>query len=291
MKKKKEEAVEVKPTVETSEDVSLSVEEKRNATIVEADEAEKAISEKKEKKKKNIFGELFRFVVVGVICTLVDFGCQFGMLKVFENNLSTIDAWGSYVAFAIAILVAFIISTVVNFLFSRLWVFQNVDKNINTKSAKSFWTYVGLGAGGFFLGIALQEAGVFICDISMGVKIAYDITKVSWADLFNEGGMVFWAFVIIFCVKTLVTMIYNYLTRKLIIFKSPRPVVETAPEPEPVVEEPKEERPQLVTAASFRRMFNEELEARFGKGQQKMNRAKAWKMVNDEISKREESGK
>ena len=69
----------------------------------------------------------------------------------------------------------------------------------------------------------------------MGVKIAYDITKVSWADLFNEGGMVFWAFVIIFCVKTLITMIYNYLTRKLIIFKSPKKVVE---EPAPVVEEP-----------------------------------------------------
>lgn len=289
--KKNVENIEVKETIETSEDVSLTAEEKRNATIVEAGEAERAIDEKKEKKKKNIFGELLRFVVVGVLCTVVDFVCQLLMLKAFENNLSLIDNWGSYAAFAIAILVAFAVSTVVNFMFSRLWVFQNVDKNINTKSAKSFWTYVGLGAGGFFLGLALQEAGVFVCDITMGIKIAYDITKVSWSELFTTGGMVFWAFVIIFVIKTIITMIYNYLTRKLIIFKAPKKVVE---EPAPVVasepEEPKVERPRLVTAASFREMWKEELELRFGKGQHKMNREKAWQMVNAEINKREESG-
>ncbi|MCQ2798921.1 MAG: GtrA family protein [Bacilli bacterium] len=291
MKKKNNENIEVKNNVETSEDVSLSVEEKRNATIVEADEAEKAIDEKKAKKKKNIFGELLRFVVTGVICTLVDFGAQFGMLKVFENNLSLIDNWGSYVAFAIAILVAFIVSTVINFILSRVWVFQNVDKNINTKSAKSFWTYVGLGAGGFFLGLALQEAGVFICDITMGIKIAYDITKISWAELFTTGGIVFWAFVIIFVVKTIVTMIYNYLTRKFIIFKAPKKGAEEPAPVEEVPETPKVERPRLVTAASFREMWREELELRFGKGQHKMNREKAWKMVNEEINSREESGK
>lgn len=300
MKKKKDTAVEVEAkAIETSEDVSLSVEEKRSATIVEADAAEKAIDAKKTKKKKSVFRELVRFVITGVLCTLVDFGCQFGLLKVYDLFIKTPDleaaVWPFYAAFAVAIIVAFAVSTVVNFALSRLWVFQNVDKKINTKSAKSFWTYVGLGFLGLLIGLGVQEGGVFLCDTVWSVGISYDVTQVSWATLFTEGGLAFWCFVAIFAVKTVVTMIYNYLTRKFIIFKAPKKEEEihqivSDPEPEPVVEEVKEEEPQLVTIESFKRIFHEELEKTFGPGQHKMNKEKAWKMVNEAINEREESG-
>lgn len=296
MKKNKETAVEVETKkMETSEDVSLSVEEKRNATIVEADAAEKALDEKKTKKKKSLFREILRFCVTGVVCTLVDFGCQFGMLKVFENNLSQIGNWGFYVAFAIAITVGFIISTCVNFILSRLWVFQNVDKKVNTKSAKAFWTYFFLGFVGLCIGVGVQEGGVFLCNSVWSVGITYDITRVSWSELFNEGGIAFWCFVAVFCIKTIVTMIYNYLTRKFVIFKAPKKeevheiVVQ---EEKPVLPAPveKKEEPKLVTASSFKKIFHEELDKTLGPGYHKMNKEKAWRMVNEEINKREESG-
>ncbi|GEM_PF-814583 len=297
MKKKKETAVEVEAkAIETSEDISLSVEEKRSATIAEANAAEKAIDDKKTKRKKSVFLELIRFVVTGVLCTIVDFACQLGILKVFEiTNISSKSALAFYLCFAAAIIVGFAISTLVNFLLSRVWVFQNVDKKINTKSAKSFWTYVGLGFLGLCIGIGVQEGGVFLVNTVWSVNISYDIASISWVDLFDSGGLAFWCFTAIFCVKTLITMIYNYLTRKFIIFKAPKKEQEVQeivsdPEPEPEVEEVEKEEPKLVTAASFKKIFKEELEAKLGTGNHKMDKEKAWKMVNEEINEREESG-
>jgi hypothetical protein len=49
-----------------------------------------------------------------------------------------------------------------------------------------------------------------------------DVTQVSLATIFKGESVAFWAFVVIFCIKTLVTLIYNYITRKAFIFKAPK---------------------------------------------------------------------
>jgi putative flippase GtrA len=187
-------------------------------------------TEKAEAHKKSKFREILRFALIGVLCTIIDFAVQFILLKyVFANNISQIAGWGNYVAFAIAVTVAFIIANIVNFFFSRTFVFQNVDKSINTKTQKAWWTYFFLGAGGWLLGLGLQELGVWICQLGWNMSLSYDITKVSWTDLATTGGWPFYAFLIIFCCKTLITMIYNYETRKHLIFKAPKEQGKDAP--------------------------------------------------------------
>jgi putative flippase GtrA len=183
----------------------------------------KSLSMQKNSKssKKGQLYEIFRFIIVGGVATIVDFLCEFVTLKLFENNLSTQGSWGGYVSFAVATVVGFAISTIVNYVFSALWVFQNVDEKAKTKSQKSVWLFTGLSAIGLLLGVGLQELGVWICKASFGLDLSLDITKVSFATLFQEGGIAFWAFVIIFCIKTAVTMVYNYITRKKLVFKAP----------------------------------------------------------------------
>jgi putative flippase GtrA len=191
--------------------------------VAAASAPEEAKGDKVEQHKKSKFREILRFAIIGVLCTIIDFGIQFVLLKyVFANNISQIEGWGNYVAFAISVTIAFIVANIVNFVFSRTFVFQNVDKSVNTKTQKAWWTYFFLGAGGWLLGLALQELGVWICQLGWNMTLSYDITKVSWTDLATTGGWPFYAFLIIFCIKTLVTMVYNYETRKHLIFKAPK---------------------------------------------------------------------
>ena len=80
----------------------MTVEEQAQTASYEAQSAENVRKEEKERKKKSLSREILRFVIVGVICTIIDFLVQMLFFWVFENNLSTQEGWGSYVAFAIA---------------------------------------------------------------------------------------------------------------------------------------------------------------------------------------------
>ncbi|HBB05052.1 MAG TPA: hypothetical protein DCZ41_00395 [Firmicutes bacterium] len=280
MKKNKEKQIEANET-------PLSLAE-------EAENIEKEEALKKEKRKKSHGLEILRFIVVGILCTAIDFFSQFALMKWAFPSLIEQGAWGEYLSWGLSVTIAFIIANVINFVFSRLWVYQNVDKNINTKSAAAFFAYLGLGAGGWLIGLGLQELGVWVCNISFAnIKITYDFTQVSFGNLFEEGGLAFWAFCIIFAIKTIVTMIYNYLTRKLIIFKEPKKEVEPFEKPstdEPLVvtaskeEEPqKEERPHFTTKASFTRILHEEMETMFGKPYYKTYTSDARRLIHEEL--------
>ena len=293
--------------VSDEETLDMSADEKATTTNFEAKVAEDALEERKEKKKKSLFRELVRFFFVGVLCTLIDLGVQLLLLWAFESNLSTYEGWGSYVAFAIAVTVAFLVANLVNFFCSRFIVFKNVDKNADTKSAKAFLIYLLLGAGGWIIGVGLQELGVYFSQTYFGIEnLSLDIMHAFDNVLEGGIGIAFWAFLIIFCLKTLVTLIYNYVTRKLIIFKAPKkeekeyqtvdisllekegkeetPVEET---PKPVSSEESEDKlpplEALVTKKSFQNIFREELDRIFGPGKKRVDVGNGWKIVYEEL--------
>lgn len=263
---------------------------------------------KKEKRKKNRFLEIIRFVVTGVICTLIDAGIFYILMKFVFNGLAekgASDGYSGYVAWGISTTISFLISCFVNFFISRLWVYQNVDKSVNTKNAKSFWIYVGLSALGWAIGLGIQEIGVFTCNsIWSDINLSIDFVKVSWSDLWNEAGVAFWAFAVIFVIKTCVTLVYNYLTRKFIIFKEPKekkdefgkiestdnlvitvtPQKEEKPSKKKKKEEVKvEQKSNVVTQSSFKAILKEELEKTYGSEQKKVNEDDAVKIVREEI--------
>ncbi len=262
---------------------------------IEAKNVEREEALKKEKRKKNKGLEILRFVVIGVLCTILDFCIQFVLMKWAFAFLIEKEGWWEYLAWGLSVTIAFIIANIVNFVFSRLWVYQNVDKKINTKSFKTFLVYFGLGAGGWLIGLALQELGVLICNSFFpDLKLTYDFTKVNLLALFEEGAWAFWAFCIIFAIKTIVTMFYNYITRKRVIFKEPKgeeepflplsneePLVVTAQEE--IEKTPKYEGPRLITRSSFIEILREEIDAFYGKPQQKVYVSDAKRLIHEEL--------
>ena len=262
--------------------------------------------ERKEKHKKSRFWEIFRFLVTGVIATAIDAGVFFVLMKFVFNGLAEEggeNGWGGYVAWGISTTISFLVSCFVNFFISRLWVYQNVDKKINTKTQKAFWTYVGLSALGWLLGLGIQEGGVLLCNqLWPELNLTVNFTKVSWSDLWNEAGLSFWAFAVIFVIKTCVTLIYNYLTRKFIIFKAPKDneefavsnlenangMVVTTSTIETKRKKKKEDdvvvsKPKMTTSSSFKEILHEEVKNTFGEEQKKVYVEDAKKIVREEI--------
>lgn len=296
------------PTEETTNDKTVK------ATSVSTPDktAPKAGDSAKEKRKKSKLHEILRFIIIGILCTIIDFAIQYCLTKfVFAKIIPEQATWGGYVSYGIAVTLAFIVANIVNFGFSRLYVFQNVDKNINTKTQKAWWTYFGLGAGGWLIGVALQELGFWICNAAWKLNLSLDITKISLLDALKNFDAATWAFIIVFCLKTCVTMVYNYETRKHLIFKAPKedapaeeekapaekpsenkvvietktseskPLAQEEAKPSPASQEKKED--QLATSASVRKIFQEEVEKVLGPAPLCQSEDDTRKMVREEI--------
>lgn len=169
-------------------------------------------------KKSRLF-EIIRFGVTGIVATIVDFAVSYLLRLAFVNSHST------YLATAVCVTAGFVVSLVVNWFMSKLWVFQNVDKEENFNQAKYVWSFIGLSVGGFILGTGLMVLGEYICGVAWGISYpANPFDENIWGNLFNEGGLSFWAYFIMFGLKTVIVLVYNYITRKLLIFKEPKKV-------------------------------------------------------------------
>lgn len=140
--------------------------------------------------------EIIRFVIVGGIATVIDFLITGIALYLFEPSLypkfyQVFFGGGSPKAYAtvIATGIGFCTSLIVNYILSVVFVFS--DKG-NSKSKTGFLLFVVLSVIG--LGINM-----------LGMYIGYDLLGI------NE-----WITKII---MTLIVLVYNYVTRKIFIFK------------------------------------------------------------------------
>lgn len=198
--------------------------------------------EKKDKRNKSLLLEIIRFGIVGVICAVIEMAFQYVIINyickptgLFDNGTA-----GYYGSWAIAYTFSFIVSVLVNYVLSRVFVYKNVSKDADTKSAKAFWIYFWLAVGGWLIGLGIFELLVLLCNLCFGISVDPDMTK-GFSDAQNAGNMVFWSWLIIFAIKTLIVMFYNYLTRKIIIFKQPKEGEEKISEGDPMVVKEKEE--------------------------------------------------
>ena len=134
---------------------------------------------------KKIIWELVRFALVGIIAALFDFSTvslmRFAVLKNVSNNtLVTI----------VAVTCGFIVGVIVNYLCSIFMVYKTGVNN--SKTLKGAALFVGLSAAGLLIGIGLEA-------------IFYDWLKLPYPA--------------VFVIRTLVVLVWNYVTRKLFIFK------------------------------------------------------------------------
>ena len=166
--------------------------------------------------------ELVRFLICGIAAALTDYlFCQLVILIFNSANISIPWIWLTVVSTAIG----FIFGVLVNYLLSTYWVYQNVDKSIQTKSVKFITLFVIFS----LIAMLLSIATMLLCNlvIMKGLHQA-SIMDVSLMNLIKEYGMSFlaqvsfWTYFISFCLKTIVGLVFNYFTRKYILYKEPK---------------------------------------------------------------------
>ena len=171
-------------------------------------------------KKTNRGLELIRFLICGAAAALTDYLFAQLMVLLLHNSLN--ETWTTILSTA----VGFIFGVAVNYLISTFWVYQNVDKNIKTKSKMFIFWFVILSLAAMLLSIG----AMLLCNL-VAVFIGgpeNSIVNLSVMELINEYGFdflkqaLFWTYFLSFCIKTLVGLVFNYFTRKYILYREPK---------------------------------------------------------------------
>ena len=171
-------------------------------------------------KKTNRGWELVRFLICGLAAALTDYLMSQLMVLALHNALPKV--WVTVISTAIG----FIFGVAVNYLISTFWVYQNVDKNINTKSKTFIMWFVILSLAAMLLSVG----SMLLCNLVIvsAWGESYNIVNLSVMELINLYGIeflkiaVFWAYFVSFCIKTLVGLVFNYFTRKYILYREPK---------------------------------------------------------------------
>ena len=230
-------------------------------------------------KSKSIGLEIVRFLIVGVAATIFDFLTKLLAAKgltalgidgeIYVNgNIQILTKAG--LNYTLSIVCGFIIGVIVNYILSRIWVFQNVADKKKANSTGKFFLFVFLGFIGLLISLGIFWGAVYLLPlINKDINVYEGSKSISLNLSFLKSGD-FWAYFIIFCVSTLIVLVWNYLSRKKWIFKAPKeeseapalaeetkeeatpaeePVEEKVEEPVPVEEEKPTEKEEPVKEA------------------------------------------
>ncbi|MBQ9790456.1 MAG: GtrA family protein [Clostridia bacterium] len=146
--------------------------------------------------KHKTLAEIIRFLIVGGVATIIDFVMMGVVLYLFDPALYP-SFWNVFVGSAEPSVVATIVGTgagfvaglIFNYIFSIIFVY---DEKGNSKSAKGFVIFALLSLVGLFIHLG-------------GMWLGFDVLGI------NE-----W---IVKIVLTFVVLVYNYVSKRLIIFK------------------------------------------------------------------------
>lgn len=151
-------------------------------------------------KKYPKYYEIFKFLIVGGFATIIDMLAMAIVLYLYSPNLYNYNfintviggASPSGIMTVIATGIGFIFGLIFNYIFSILFVFNQTNTNF-AKTKTGFIVFALLSSVGFMIH-------------TLGMALGYGILKI------NE-----W---IVKVVLTLVVLVFNYITRKKIIFKN-----------------------------------------------------------------------
>ena len=173
----------------------------------------------------SLFWELVRFVVVGVYGTLIDLAIEGWVTSMVADKVAGASHIGAFfIMFAISI-VGFLVSTPASWSLTSVWGFRNVAKESEQKAKSfkgmlifTFWSFLAL-----LLGAVIQFFGYMICLEWSGWGINI-LGGFSFEKMFGTGGeiKIFFAWAVVLVIRTAFTMVFNYVTRKLFIYKAPK---------------------------------------------------------------------
>ena len=145
--------------------------------------------------KKQLFFEIFRFLLVGGLATILDYVTAY---------LLTLALKGYWFNAAISNTVGHIVGLLVNYFLSVLFVYKQVKNKEETKTFKSFMLFV-----------LVDVIGLIATIIVMSLQEAY-FPVINW-NIFGHEFNIVW--LVCKCVMTLICLIWNYIGRKKFIFK------------------------------------------------------------------------
>ena len=168
-------------------------------------------------KKENTW-ELIKFLITGVVCAAADFLTTSLFLKICAGLPGPAQS-------AISLLAGFIVGVILNYILSTYWVFRGKQDSKVTKSVLFIVLFIVFSAIAYGLSYGTYELSRFIIVKASNININdaninYILQFTFWGDA------LFWLFALAFVLKTLVGLIWNYFTRKYILYKRKSPVKE-----------------------------------------------------------------
>ncbi len=155
---------------------------------------------------RQLFWEIFRFLLVGGTATLVDYAVFYLFRQwIFPASLLSGGAWNTC-SLIIATAFGFCTGLVVNWILSVKFVFRHVKDEVEARSKKSFFIFTVIG----LIGLGITELGIVLL-----VHIFPQIT------LFGVTAFLLpWKEWLAKMIMTCIVLVFNYVGRKVFIFKS-----------------------------------------------------------------------
>ena len=157
--------------------------------------------QKKEQTKTQLLQEILRFLIVGGVATLVDY-LVFWIFDAFVFPA----AWGT-VALVLATALGFCVGLLVNWVLSVRFVFRETNVEVTVRSKKPFLGFALIGV----FGLILTEFGVVLLVWALPTVTLFGQTAILGTSLKK------W---IAKAVMTSLVLVWNYLARKILIFRS-----------------------------------------------------------------------
>ena len=170
----------------------------------------------------SFLAELFRFLVIGVYATLIDYVVEVWMGSLLAGWISSNPGnhFFAYLTTFVLGLIGFLFGTPATWSLNAVWVFRNVEDEKKGRSLKGALLFTVFAFAGLVLASIVHFLGYMICLEWTSLNI--NILNINFSTLFKEDVATFWAFTIVFVLKTGVSTVFNYVTRKLILFKGPK---------------------------------------------------------------------
>ena len=158
--------------------------------------------EKIQQTKKELFLEVFRFLLVGGLATAADYLSA----NLFYAFLLPPKLIGQTWALIISTAIGFFVGLMINWFLSLLFVFKAVRDKKQASSKKSFLIYCAVSV----IGLAVSILGMQLVKI-LPVFPLFGVTEFLGSP---------WKWWLMKAVMTCIVLIWNYIGRKLFVFKS-----------------------------------------------------------------------
>lgn len=152
--------------------------------------------------KKELFWEIFRFLLVGGTATVFDYVVAY----LFYQWILPPTTIGSVGSLILSTALGFGVGLTVNWILSVKFVFRSVRNKAESSSKKGFLIFTVIG----LIGLGITEIGMLFVGFLPTITIFSSTTFLGAA----------WKWWIMKVVMTCIVLVWNYIGRKLFVFKS-----------------------------------------------------------------------